>query len=274
MNANVMPLSLYGETFHALKDDFDSVMNRTVGNMEMKGASEATVTIKVKVSLEKTTARDLLANGYDGLRDVITPKFEHKIDSVMQVKDKKAGCSDEGYELVWDQDKKRYILREVDDGQVVMDGYEDASDSETVKALPSAAKDEDAKFVEWVAGFVGDPLTVYERDGIFTLRTEDNNVLLSSGCSEDSPSYCPAETLAPHVGHELYVADNGEELQIICDTCQKVIINLAGEPEGEYDVPDSGDDEAQEAKDDDSDEASGVQDYEYDDPEDVEDEEG
>lgn len=35
---NAMELSLKGETFNALKEDFDVVLARTIGNMEMKGA--------------------------------------------------------------------------------------------------------------------------------------------------------------------------------------------------------------------------------------------
>ena len=44
MYANDMSLSLKSDTFSALKEDFDSILARTIGNMEMKGAEEATVT--------------------------------------------------------------------------------------------------------------------------------------------------------------------------------------------------------------------------------------
>ena len=42
--ANEMILSLNEDTFSALKKDFDDVLNRTIGNMQMKGASDATIT--------------------------------------------------------------------------------------------------------------------------------------------------------------------------------------------------------------------------------------
>ena len=42
MYANDMSLSLKSDTFSALKEDFDSILARTIGNMEMKGAEEAT----------------------------------------------------------------------------------------------------------------------------------------------------------------------------------------------------------------------------------------
>ena len=41
MYANDMSLSLKSETFSAMKEDFDSILARTIGNMEMKGAEEA-----------------------------------------------------------------------------------------------------------------------------------------------------------------------------------------------------------------------------------------
>ena len=53
MFANDLSLSLKSETFSALKEDFDSILARTIGNMEMKGAEEATVTLKLGISLER-----------------------------------------------------------------------------------------------------------------------------------------------------------------------------------------------------------------------------
>ena len=46
-------ISLECDTFEALKEDFDKIMNDTLGNMEMKGAEDAVVTIKINVSLRK-----------------------------------------------------------------------------------------------------------------------------------------------------------------------------------------------------------------------------
>lgn len=40
-------ISLECDTFEALKEDFDKIMNDTLGNMEMKGAEDAVVTIKI-----------------------------------------------------------------------------------------------------------------------------------------------------------------------------------------------------------------------------------
>ena len=98
MYANDMSLSLKSDTFSALKEDFDSILARTIGNMEMKGAEEATVTLKLGISLEKSSV-----NGPNGLQDITKPSFKHDISSVMQVKDKKSGALTGDYELVWDE---------------------------------------------------------------------------------------------------------------------------------------------------------------------------
>lgn len=133
MCANDLDLSLNGETFASLKSDFDAILERTLGNMTMKGADEATITIKLGVSLTKTT----VPSG-GALRDVTKPTFKHDISSVMQVKDKMSGQLSGNMELVWDADLQQYVLRPIDDGQTSMfdqeadqgDDHEDLTDED------------------------------------------------------------------------------------------------------------------------------------------------
>ena len=49
MFKNDLALSLKSDTFSALKEDFDSILAKTIGNMEMKGAEDATITLKLGV---------------------------------------------------------------------------------------------------------------------------------------------------------------------------------------------------------------------------------
>lgn len=128
MCENDLDLSLNGETFASLKKDFDTILERTIGNMTMKGAEDATITIKLGVSLQKTSVP---AKG--SIREVTKPTFKHDIASVMQVKDKMSGQLTGNMELVWDDDLKQYVLRPIDDGQTSLfdqeadqgDDYED-----------------------------------------------------------------------------------------------------------------------------------------------------
>ena len=249
MYANDMSLSLKSETFSALKEDFDSILARTIGNMEMKGAEEATVTLKLGISLEKGSV-----NGPAGIRDIVKPSFKHDISSVMQVKDKKSGALTGDYEMVWDADEGKYVMRRIDNGQTsmfdedcggtIIDAeYTDAEYTalpEGQRGLPEGSQKDDAEEgaedtageenpdtdcanesdgaseagptpFEWLKQFVGQELRVTEAMGNYTVRTADNKVVLSSATGESSPFYCPAEKLEGHVGHKVSCVGYGDE---------------------------------------------------------------
>lgn len=120
-----LPLTLNGDTFNALKADFDSILRDTISNMELKGADAAEVTIKLKISLTKDHVDDFDARYEGAKREIIKPKFEHTVQSVFQIKDKKDGTLDGNYELVWDGKAQKYIMREITTGQTsLFDGGE------------------------------------------------------------------------------------------------------------------------------------------------------
>lgn len=265
MYANDMSLSLKSETFSALKEDFDSILARTIGNMEMKGAEEATVTLKLGISLEKSSV-----NGPAGIRDIVKPSFKHDISSVMQVKDKKSGALTGDYEMVWDADEGKYVMRRIDNGQVSMfdadgdatvidadytalpegqrglpEGHQEAEDlgdaddmddgenpdTETANESDKAPEAGPTPF-EWLKQFVGQELRVTEAMGNYTVRTGDNKVVLSSATGESSPFYCPAEKLEGHVGHNVSCIGYGDSdgvianVSIECGDCNEVLFSL------------------------------------------------
>lgn len=265
MYANDMSLSLKSETFSALKEDFDSILARTIGNMEMKGAEEATVTLKLGISLEKSSV-----NGPAGIRDIVKPSFKHDISSVMQVKDKKSGALTGDYEMVWDADEGKYVMRRIDNGQTSM--FDDDRCGTVIEAeytalpegqrgLPEGSQKDDAEEetedtdgeenpdtdcanesdgvsefgptpFEWLKQFVGQELRVTEAMGNYTVRTADNKVVLSSATGESSPFYCPAEKLEGHVGHEVSCIGYGDSdgvianVSIECADCNEVLFSL------------------------------------------------
>lgn len=115
MCKNDINLSLNGDAFTILKEQFDKVLNRTIGNMQMKGAEDAVITLKLSVGLGKERRTTP-----DGVIDATIPKFKHDISSVMQVKDKVSGELVGDYELVWDEETQKYVMRRIDDGQTTM----------------------------------------------------------------------------------------------------------------------------------------------------------
>ena len=262
MFANDLSLSLKSETFSALKEDFDSILVRTIGNMEMKGAEDATVTLKLGISLEKSSVI-----GPYGLRDIVKPSFKHDISSVMQVKDKKSGALTGDYEMVWDAEEGKYVMRRIDNGQTSM--FDDDCQKTSIDAeyavlpegrrwLPEGIHEVDSEEVvaceetpdincadksdetteagltpfERLKQFVGQDLRVTEALGNYTVRTEDNKVVLSSATGENSPFYCPAEKLKGHVGHKVFCVGYGEDgeeivnVSIECEDCNEVLFGL------------------------------------------------
>lgn len=261
---NVLPLSLNGDTFNALKSDFDAILRNTLSNMELKGADTAEMNIKLKISLSKEQTRDFEAS-YDGaMRDIVKPKFEHAVQSVLQIKDKKDGTLSGNYELVWDGDAQKYVMREITDGQTSLfdEGQEEVSDVVGVGELPPAKRElpapgEGGDFIDaeytvveddkptdpgafdWLRQFVGVPMKVMEAMGNYTVRTtETNKVILSSAASADSPFYCPVEKLAPHVGHAIICVlygDDSDDASVLveCDTCGETLFRLDAPAQGE-----------------------------------------
>jgi hypothetical protein len=110
-------LSINDETFSALKSDFDTALEGVVFTMKEKSVALAEMTIRLKIILEQAQLPDLI-EGDGATRMATVPKFEHKITSVMQLKDVRSGMMAGEYELVWDGDDAQYKLRAIDNGQV------------------------------------------------------------------------------------------------------------------------------------------------------------
>ena len=146
-------LSLDGATFAELKDQYDDLLARTVGNMEMRGTVDAVITLKQTIHLERTKR-----STPSGVIDVVIPTFKHDITSVMQAKDKVSGQLKGEYQLVFDKDEEEYVMRKIDNGQQSMfeddepngrfvdkdyepesesDAKEKSTDSETEDGLPA-----------------------------------------------------------------------------------------------------------------------------------------
>ncbi len=130
MNKKKYTLTLDSDAFNSLKSDFNQILRSTLNNMIQKEGEKAEVKISLKITLTQSTAPDLEEHRYEAEREVIVPKFEHKVTSVMQYKDEKSGITGGAeYELVWDKDAMAYVMRPIKDGQLSLfdepedDGY-------------------------------------------------------------------------------------------------------------------------------------------------------
>lgn len=246
---NAMELSLNGDTFAALKEDFDSILAQTLGNMESKGADEAVITLKLGVSLEK---QSFVRN--EEPEELTKPSFKHDISSVMQVKNKKSGSLSGDYELVWDDDEKKYVMRKITNGQLTMfveDGeeveqYQEEDDTYVTEPVileahaEEESDSEDITAFDWLSQFVDKQMKITEAMGNYTVRTDDGKVVLTSASEPDSVFHCDsepdsvfhcdAEILAKHLEHSIvcagYGGDELYQITIECEDCLETLFSL------------------------------------------------
>lgn len=111
---NETTLHFEDATFKKLRVDADQVLQKLLSNMAEKGSLEGKLTINVDVSFTEETVQNRDPNISGETRVVHTPKFQHKVGSVLQIKNEKKGdinCG--GMEMVWDDEKGEYILRPI-----------------------------------------------------------------------------------------------------------------------------------------------------------------
>lgn len=107
------------EAFAALREDLNKVLTRTLANMEKRESEQAVITTKLTITLVKATVPNYDSPVSD-TREICKPKIEHKVGSVMQIKDEESGALKGEYELVWDPAKGDYVIRQIDNGQIDM----------------------------------------------------------------------------------------------------------------------------------------------------------
>lgn len=118
MNTEVLTLNINSSVFDSMKNDFNSVLKKTLGNMRSKQGEAAEISLKLKITLEEDNVPDLYSEDGNGRRDIVKPIFNHKVSSVMQIKEEESGSMKGNYELVYDKEKDDFIMRPIDDGQV------------------------------------------------------------------------------------------------------------------------------------------------------------
>ena len=162
-------LHLQDETFSKLRDDADQVLQKLLANMAEKGSLEGKLGITVDVSFVQETVQNRDANIEGETRVVYTPRFKHKVGSVLQIKNEQKGDMNcDGMEMYWDTEKGEWMLRPIT-------GRDQMSIHDIV--TPDNAKYKDAEIVE------GEAL---EGRKISALPGPTDD--LSYGLSENSPT--------------------------------------------------------------------------------------
>ena len=130
-----MTLHFDDAVFDKLRGDADQVLQKLLSNMTQKGSTEGKVTITIDVSFLEETVQNMEPDIDGELRLVHTPKFTHKIGSVLQIKnEQKGGMICDGMEMVWDEERKEYILKPILGGEQ-MSSY-DMENKDEIPKLP------------------------------------------------------------------------------------------------------------------------------------------
>lgn len=115
MGAFDMELKLDSVAFMGMRNDADIILQRLAKNMVEKKSMEGSVTIKLDIKLELDTLPVFDQDGEQtGAREILRPRIDHKIGSVMKIEGKANGeNSFEDMELVWDAEKQEFVFRPV-----------------------------------------------------------------------------------------------------------------------------------------------------------------
>lgn len=117
-------VTIEGVAFNILRSDFNQILRQTLNNMIQKEGEKAEVKISLKIVLTQAFAPDPDDDDLD--RQILIPIFNHKVSSVMQYKEEKSGIlGGVEYELIWDKEKREYVIRPIKDAQLSLFNEED-----------------------------------------------------------------------------------------------------------------------------------------------------
>lgn len=135
MKPEITALNINSEAFEPMKNDFDRVLKKTLSNMYSKQSDVAEITLKLKITLEEETAPEINEGVVTGTREIIVPTLNHKLSSVMQIKEETSGTFKGNYELVYDEDAQKFVIRPVEDAQMTFgDEFDMPCDGEIIDA--------------------------------------------------------------------------------------------------------------------------------------------
>ena len=136
----VETLHIDDETFRKMRIDADQVLQKLLKNMSAKGSLDGKITINIDISFTEETVQNKDSNIEGDIRVVHTPKFQHKVSSVLQIKNEQKGDMNcDGMEMVYDELKKEYVLKPIigrEQMNIFDMEYTQPDNGEVIKALP------------------------------------------------------------------------------------------------------------------------------------------
>lgn len=119
-----LDLTIEDEVFEELREDFNSAVQNCMAGMVKKEVNEATITVKVNISLKDCESP---RNAQGVVYIAKLPQFTYEVTRALQVKEKTAGKYDNAdYELTADGDG--FKMKKTQFGQMSMDDLADYGD--------------------------------------------------------------------------------------------------------------------------------------------------
>ncbi len=170
-------LSINGAMFTTLRNQFDEILNQTVANMMLKGAQEASMSIKINIGLVEEIERT-----DEGAKEILLPVFEHDISSAVQVKERAKGSMDGDYELVKNVANNKWEVNRIIREQISMfDEKEEPGENTTTDYM------QEVSLFDMLKPYVGDDmLMVMSEEGLYEIidATALNPVVIASASND------------------------------------------------------------------------------------------
>lgn len=103
-------LRIEAETFEKLRRDTDMVLQRALGTMKDKESMDGKVTITIDIKLVPEFIPNYDPEVEGETRKILKPKFDHKVTSVINIKNEEKGSTNPEMAMEWDENKQRYVL--------------------------------------------------------------------------------------------------------------------------------------------------------------------
>ena len=136
-------MNINNEVFAKMRTDFDSILNSTLKKMTGKGDDEATLTIKLVLTLDHEDGYDSDSQCEDDAHDVIKPSVQHKITSVLTTKSNTSGETKGDEALYWDKESGMYVTRPFLGAQTSMFDENEKVSDDKIDGLRSSLTDDD-----------------------------------------------------------------------------------------------------------------------------------
>lgn len=136
-------MNINNEVFAKMRTDFDSILNSTLKKMTGKGDDEATLTIKLVLTLDHEDGYDSDSQCDDDAHDVIKPSVQHKITSVLTTKSNTSGETKGDEALYWDKESGMYVTRPFLGAQTSMFDETKKVSDDKIDGLRSSLMDDD-----------------------------------------------------------------------------------------------------------------------------------